>query len=831
MIVNVNNENYGSDVATHDNWVVVGNPSSFRYNPASSSYLITGSVDIFRYNANTDQHDLLVTVNKPINGGDFVVLAEDPTSNFIHTDIVKTTWLPNLTFTGGQRIEWFNWIVQNLPIQIDATEFHTPFEDDYGHAIDVYNDTLVIGSRWHNQKIDIAGKLFYATGSSVDIYNLSILNKTSLDGNIYTGSSFLANVILPAVGEPISGSFGYTVSVNNEWLAVGSPLYKNTSGSVHMYRKQDVTDPNNFNWNYFSTISGSGINSGSLFGYSIDINKATGSYSASLVVGCGNISSPGNKVYYFEFNGINWVEVNTFQADRSLHSLPFYNINPIISGSSNSIDGFGNCVCLYKNDLAIGSPTDRWIYEYSGSRAYTQGAAYLYTRCDNLNWRLVDKFYGNDKTIKNNKIGFSMDLWEDKFVLGCPKSNIQSMNSCYLQGSIFQQNYCYADLENYIQGQWVLFQKNTSSVDAVNWNVVNVYQRKKRYLSPYRALAYDVAIANKSIVIGAPIIISDSNRVFDITHTSSFNGNINTELEDITGKSYIYNLSNFRNEFHVGNVFYRNGKIVLNTSGSVFTDLWFNPITNDNYEYEVNFNSKQTLFEKQIVCTVQPNEFNISTNPSALIYDKISYDLNNNGKFDWQDMDMILRYMMRINTRYSLSGVSTDWSSSLLSTDDEISFYNFNFNSNDYSLKSGDDYVINTFYKILDTLGEKEFDFNQDSKVDINDLNIFWKYASNRLTQTNYKSYITQNSQRKLFSDIIDYLNIKTGKNNIPTIKSDFLIANDLSEIDKTGSYLKPMVTTIGLWQNTDLIAVAKLGTPIKLDSSFPINFMIKMDF
>ena len=830
MIVNINNENYGSAVATHDNWVVVGNPSSFRYNPDSASYLRTGSVDIFRYNSNTDQHDLLVTINKPINGGDFVVLAEDPTANFIYTDIVKTTWIPRFSFTGGWHLHWFQWNIENLPIQIDATAFNTPFEDDYGHAIDVYNDILVIGSRWHNQKIDIAGKLFYATGSSVDIYNLSILNATPLDGNIYTGSSFLAKVILPATGEPLSGSFGYSVSINNEWLAVGSPLWHDTSGSVHMYRRASVDDPNDFNWNYFSTISGSVIDSGSYFGHSIDINKATGSYSASLVVGCGNKTSPGNKVYYFQFDGTDWIETHTFEADRSLYNLPFYDIDPIISGSSNSIDGFGNCVCLYKNDVAIGAPTDRWIYEYSGSRAYTQGAAYLYNQCDNLTWRFVKKFYGNDKTIKNNKMGFSMDLWENKFVLGCPKSNIESMNSCYLEGSIFQQNYCYADLENYIHGQWVLFEKNTSSAD-IDWDVTNVYQRKKRYLSPYRALGYDVAIGNKSIVIGAPMTISDTNRVFDITHTSSFNGNINTELEDLAGKSYIYNLSNFRDEFHVGNVFYRNGKIVLNTSGSVFNGLWFNPITEDNYEYEVHFDSKQTLFEKQIVCTVQPNEFNVSTNPSALVYDKISYDLNSNGKFDWQDLDMILRYMQRISTRYSLSGVSTDWSSSLLLSKDEVSFYNYNFNSNDYSLKSGDDYMTDSFYKILDTIGEEEFDFNQDSKVDINDLNILWKYYSNRLTQTNYKSYITPNSKRKLFSDIIDYLDGKTGKNNIPTITSDFLTANELSETDKTGSYLKPMVTTIGLYQNLDLIAVAKMGTPIKLDNSFPINFMIKMDF
>jgi hypothetical protein len=39
------------------------------------------------------------------------------------------------------------------------------------------------------------------------------------------------------------------------------------------------------------------------------------------------------------------------------------------------------------------------------------------------------------------------------------------------------------------------------------------------------------------------------------------------------------------------------------------------------------------------------------------------------------------------------------------------------------------------------------------------------------------------------------------------------------------------MATTIGLYSGLELIAVAKLGNPIKLDGSLPVNFLIKMDF
>jgi hypothetical protein len=678
----------------------------------------------------------------------------------------------------------------------------------------------------HNNQYQI-----YSTGSSVDIYNLTLLNSNVYDGYISTGSRFLSQTIRPPVSESVSGSFGFDVSLNGEWLAVSSPEKNNTVGCVYLYRRDQPNDPQNISFSYYSTITGSSNTTGDYFGYSIDLNKQTGSYSGSLVVGCGNKTTAGSKVYYFEFNGTIWQEKQTFESNRNLYPLPFYDVNPILRCDDYSIDGFGNSVALWGDDIAIGAPTDRWIYEYSGSRAYKQGACYLYHQCSDKTkgWYLVKKFYGNEKTLKNNKLGFSVDMWDDKVVIGCPKSNVESISSCYIEGSIWQQNYCYSDLENYINGQWILLTKNTSSSD-IDWDVSNVFQKKKRFLSPYRSLGYDVSVSDKTVVVGSPMIIGDSNRNFNIDNTGSIvNGEV-LELEDLSGKSYIYNWNNFRNEFHVGNVFYKNGKIILNTSGSTFEGMWFNPISEWTYEYEVHFESKQTLYEKQIVCTVEPGEFNVSTNPTALETENFLFDVNGNGRFDWQDMDVILRFMSGMNTRYDKNGPTLDWTSSLLKEEDEISFYRFQSTNNSY-YNTESDYVSQSFFSILNNIGMSEFDFNQDSKIDLNDMNIFWKYCSNRLNQVNYQSYITPNSKRKLFSDITDHLNHRTGRTSNPVIKQDFLTYVSQSRADRTGSYLAPYVTTVGLYNGLDLIAVAKLGSPIKLINEFPINFVIKLDF
>ena len=51
------------------------------------------------------------------------------------------------------------------------------------------------------------------------------------------------------------------------------------------------------------------------------------------------------------------------------------------------------------------------------------------------------------------------------------------------------------------------------------------------------------------------------------------------------------------------------------------------------------------------------------------------------------------------------------------------------------------------------------------------------------------------------------------------------------SSIDPIGSYLAPYITTIGLYdENMDMVAVAKLATPIKSTPDLPVNFLVRFD-
>jgi hypothetical protein len=85
-------------------------------------------------------------------------------------------------------------------------------------------------------------------------------------------------------------------------------------------------------------------------------------------------------------------------------------------------------------------------------------------------------------------------------------------------------------------------------------------------------------------------------------------------------------------------------------------------------------------------------------------------------------------------------------------------------------------------------------------------------------------------STRKTVQQIVSYIEQKTGKFGGNSIKQDFFKFNYSSSIDPTGSYLAPYITTVGLYSDGDLVAVAKLGMPIKNTGELPLNIFVKWD-
>jgi hypothetical protein len=893
VAISIENENFGYSVATWNNFAAIGNPDLLLYSQYPAAYH-TGSVYVYRYNNQTDTHELVRILYAQDMSDEWLLAAETGSGGFPPTGSLVSASLHTEDYASSSVI-----FSKDKDILIDIGDYLTREDDAYGHSIDIWDTLLAVGCKYYHQRVTIGDTVGSVTGSVVDIYNLSKLdpkpflpgitvlgtNSASYSGSYfetasippgydrvdvlyttnsldpfddrtvidyftppYGGGAVYYSLPEPALGpsgslayrcgfnsDPLwasipnpdlatTSSFGHKVAINENWLAVSSIHHSESKGAVYLFNKAKnfnftSASADHFSWSYYQVLQPGDLLPNDQFGYDIDLNKETGSHSGSLMVGTGR--STGSRVYLYELQTANntssWVHVHTFTPETGSQFLTFYNSQPVYSSSAtNPADGYGQSVALWGNVFAVGAPTDRYIYEYSGSSLYHQGAVYIYERCPEpaLGFQLMLKSYGDEQILKDNRLGFSTDVYADRVVAGSPRYT--GLSSCYVQGTYTDNAMFIAD-QCAINGQFLYFQKNTSSL---NWDLVNTYQTKKKYLHPYTQYGHDIATHDDFIVVGSPMFLTDTNRLVNITGT----GSLGETYGAFAGKAYIYNMNNFQNQFYVGNVFYRNGVLVINTSGSAFENLFLDTRTSD-YQYTLDYKSKQTMYEMQITCQVEAGEFNTSTNPTSITKSDASFDINNNGQFDFQDADVLLKYMQFQNTEFD-DTTTTNWSQSVNLDDGERSFFQWS----DDSWK-GTNQLFSSSYDYIDANLNSDLDINQDSKIDLNDITILWKYFSKRLNQKNYDIYLTPISRRKKYSDVADYLDSKSGRKSIPYINPHFLNYESNVRTDPTGSYLAPYVTSVGLYNGIELVAVAKLGNPIKLTPDFPYTFVVKMDF
>jgi hypothetical protein len=204
------------------------------------------------------------------------------------------------------------------------------------------------------------------------------------------------------------------------------------------------------------------------------------------------------------------------------------------------------------------------------------------------------------------------------------------------------------------------------------------------------------------------------------------------QLYDIGQIETQANLTQFKYAKNVvGNVSYEHGIITLTKS------------TNFNIEilnFKLEYKGTNTIYENEIYITVGEDEYNVSTNPTAIV---------------------------------EIGGSTTT-----------TSIFDFSSTSTNPHI------------------------YTQSIHIDGE------KFIKKKSTLTN--------------GTILDY--------NIPSmysssIKGGFGDYEISSSIDQTGSYLAPYITTIGLYDDAmDMIAVAKLGKPIKSLPDFPVNFIVRID-
>ena len=769
---------YGSKVEAYGKFVAVGNP-----NPQYASQAGTGSIDLYRFD-----------VSK---------------GSYAYYGTSRSIFAYGTSGTGGSAGS-------------SGTGGTTITKDGYGQSFDLYENIFVVGDEY------FTGSYFgtpYTHASIVDVY---VLNPTSSNSSTLVSSLISARKINSPIGTT-NNSFGHTVSINNKYIVVGAN--RNGNGTVYVYSYTTGSSGITISGSPVSTISA--VTSGNNFGSLVRIDKS-GSNSI-LIAETASLENPS--VYLFESASGGWSLTHTFSSITGSQYVPFDSINSY-GYVKNSYDQFGNDIQINGNTIVIGAPYDASYYEYSGSNTqYSRGAAYIYNRKDcpvntaNANgiyaddgqvyWDLIKKYIGDQYTIKSNRLGCSVDVFNDKIIVGCISSSNALATRATVSSSI-SQSY---DDTNVINGQYILFEKTGSTVTSITYDY-----KKKAIGYPYMSYGYDVAISDRSIAIGSPYIINDftSSNTFVVSPPVA-----QIDLLNMRGHAYISTLSSLRTNYHVGNVFYKNGEIIFSNTGSQFDNMLETEDTRE-YKYDLSYKSKYTLNEKSVICVVESGEFNVPTNPTALVNSIPSFDLFGSGQFDFRDLNLILLYIVDVNTPGSpnFAADSTFWDEYVIENATERSLFEYYTTFYEYG-----QYTLKQQYSIYQsTLVQKEmeFDFDGDGKVTINDAKILWKFFIGALNIENYNNLINPFSTRVSLSDVVSYITSKTSKypdtNGIPTINSTFLDYQESASLDITGSYLAPYITTIGLYSGSDLVAVAKLSSPIKNSGEYPLNFLVKWD-
>jgi hypothetical protein len=290
----------------------------------------------------------------------------------------------------------------------------------------------------------------------------------------------------------------------------------------------------------------------------------------------------------------------------------------------------------------------------------------------------------------------------------------------------------------------------------------------------------------------------------------------------------------------IGNVFYKNGYFVLTNTSSNYSNIFTGT---SSYGFELNYKGSHTIFEHEYLCSIRPGEFNYSTNPSSLIQNTLLFDVNQDGIFDFMDVDLIMRYLQKkkffeefvfddngIILEQDKPNDSSWWANDILQTESEDVLIFESEQAAYYASSSINVFTKTAFDYIQSNLVDSGIlDIDGDGNINMNDGNILSLYYFGKLNPDNLNALLSASSTRIYVKNINDYLNQYCLK-NVSKILPYFNQYQYSSSYDPTGSYLAPFITTIGLYQENQLVAIGKLGRPLKNLVDWPLNIVVRFD-
>ena len=742
--------------------------------------------------------------------------------------------------------------------------------DEFGYSTSIYNDTLAVGAPGYSNnkgcvyifklKKYMSGQCDSVATSSISDSYLEAWTTGSISDIVTSGSNsnFIANFY--------------------------AGLWQTSTEIPTSTNVQDIIVPNyvvgDFTWRLTQIIIGDESNS--RFGGDVSISNGV------LVVGngytgeknlIGDIPSISQKlawIYEQTLSGsICPSETWDFKQSISSSGIITNNLPNGLDGNNTSSNFFGCSVSTNGEYIAIGSPKDTIfnsndigsVYLYKYNKDIVCGAT-----SSNKSISFVDRLYSNVDVLEPNDFGYSVSMNYNRLVVGAPTDFTYNTTVQFNTGSnkFIVNNFTESfDRNDYgsIQGSFYIYDISDG------YSLEKKVDNRKISNTPNRIFGKSVSIGNKLISVGSSLHTTQSNQnnyFLDNQLIQNVSNWENSACLEMKGSVHSYNISDLSENVIIGNVFYKNGTFVLTHTGSQFSRIFFD---SGSYGYNLEYRGQQTINEQEIIIPIERGEFNVSTNPSSLVND-IIFDVNRDGLFDYNDMSVIFKYLSSepiVDTADIPDSIGSEqnmnwWNNgSILTESDDLLLATSVFDSvSTLGLLTQErhDYITTN---LVET-GILNIDGNYDllnplpiGKIDKNDGLILFKYFTDTLTPTELNKLIDGTSTRTCVRDIFMYLDSLTGRssgglltkkqaeiiqyrsgstetpmygtNNGSLIDPNFFNYLESSSLNRTGSYLSPYITTIGLYSKGQLVAVAKLGKPIKNLIDYPMNIAVRFDF
>ena len=755
----------------------------------------------------------------------------------------------------------------------DLTASSSYFADTFGQSVSVRDNFLAIGSS--------SGSICIESGS----YPGFVFVYDKYKGG--TDNWGLINIIQ---GGSDNDKFGHAVSLDRDILAIGAPNVSG-SGAVYIYRRkkylssgcdniatssfwQNVSPQNDFceelitesgsltiysertissaswsgsySWVYEATLTSSLLSSGDNFGWCVALD------SGSLVVGTNKSGNGYASLFVCSYHSASagacptasWAEDKTFRRDSTCGDLDLSSqmyVNDV-TDATISTDGFGTSVAIKDKNLVIGCLRDKAFIPYT---TYTGdpsilGSAYFYRyfyQCDKFDYWKVLKTFGDRQYSYNNNFGKSVSMggiyaavssWSDKV----------GRTANFIDGELVIDDYDYESISsedpNGVLGRVMLYKYDDVSEQ---WHIAGMMKRNKEAGKPSNIYGYSVCLCSDFMTVGAPVV----NFAAEAATASIYDpNNIPYFPANCSGSVFVYNMSNLDEDPLIGNVFYKNGYFVITDTGSNYQNI----LTGTGSRgFDINYQGSHTIYEHEYLCSIEPGEFNYSTNPTSLVKTTLLFDVNQDGVFDYNDVDLIMRYLQKrkffedfvfddngIILEQNSTADYSWWGDDLLQLESEDVLLQESFEAAYLASSSFNSFTKAAFDYIQTNLVDTGvLDIDGDGNINMNDGKILALYCFGRLVPENLKPLLSSTSTRQYVKDIKEYLN-QYCISETYEILPHFLDYQYSSSYDPTGSYLAPFITTIGLYQGNELVAVGKLGRPVKNLIDWPLNIVVRFD-